>query len=170
MKDIAFIFSVCLVLVLGLTSLDRVVDKVSASASRQAGHGLAGFFSSYEAALAAARDGERPVVLVFGRPGEAETERFKDEVLRSSQVSAVMERFVWAFIDAERDFNRSVVSRFDAGEAPLLTCLLDGTGRELRRTEGFLPAHAFLAELARCLTQTQEPSPAVEAQVTLTAE
>ncbi len=156
MKDIAFVFSICLILILGITSLDRAVDKISAEASHQAGQGLAGFFRSYEAALMAAREEGLPVVLVIGRTGEEQTERFKDEVLRSSQVQAVMERFAWAFIDAGQDLQRTTLERFGAKQTTLLTCMVDETGRELRRMEGFLPTHAFLAELARGLKKIQE--------------
>ncbi len=162
MKDIAFIFSIGLVLVLGITSLDRAIEKITVSAARQAGHGLPGFLSSYETALAASRGGETPVVLVFGRAGEEATERLKDEVLRSSNVNAIKERFVWAYIEAGQDLHRSAVTRFGVGKTPL-TCVVDGRGNELRRIEGYQPAHAYAAQLIRCLEAFQatadHPSP-----------
>ncbi len=148
MKDIAFIFSIGLVLILGITSLDRALEKIAESAAYNGGQNLPGFLHSPTAALVHARTENLPAVLVFGRRGEGASERFKEEVLRSSNVNAVKNNFVWAYVDAGQDMNSETLKRYQIKRTPVI-CVVDGQGQELRRIEGGRPAHELVAELAR---------------------
>ena len=150
MKDITFVFSVVLMLVLGIDSLDQAIEKLSLSAATQAGHQLPGFYSSHQAALASASEDDRPIVLVFGRSGDLATEDFKNQVLRSSNVQSVKEHFIWAFIDIEQSVHQETAKRFHIKSTPSV-CVVDRTGRELTRLSGSTPAHALIGRLAVCL-------------------
>ena len=150
MKDITFVFSVVLMLVLGIASLDQAVEKLSLSAATNAGHQLPGFYSSYQAAIAAASNDDRPIVLVFGRSEDLATEEFKQQVLRSSNVQSVKEHFIWAFIDIEQSVHQETAKRFHIKTTPSV-CVVDRTGRELTRLSGSTPAHALIGRLALCL-------------------
>lgn len=153
MKDITFVFSVGLILVLGIATLDRSIEKLSLSAATQSGHNLPGFLSSYKAARAAVSGNDRLIVVVFGQSGEELTERFKDEVLLSSHVNAVKELFVWAYIDTSQSVNRETLQKFNIKHTPI-TCVMDSQGRELARMRGFIQTHAFIGRLAKCLPET----------------
>ncbi len=153
MKDITFVFSVGLILVLGITSLDLAIEKLTLSAATQAEHNLPGFLSSYKAAQAATSNDERPIVLIFGSSGDTQTELFKDQVLRSSNVHSIKELFIWSYIDINQSVHKETVRQFSVKTTPTI-CVVDQSGLEVSRLQGFTPAHVLIGQLAKCLPKT----------------
>jgi hypothetical protein len=158
MKDITLLFSIGLALVLGITSLDRTIEKISSSAANQSTLGLPGFYSSLETASAYARSQGQPIVLVFGQTGEPSSQRLKSDVLVSSNVNAIKEQFVWAWIDVDQDRHRLLRSRYNVTKAPV-TCVVDALGRELGRIQGSLPSHHYVKQIQACLDHPSRTTP-----------
>ena len=146
MKDVTLLFCTGLTIVLGLTSLDRTLHLISSSAASNATHGLPGFYSSFETALNAARTQDKLMVLVFGRASDPDTSRLKSEVLLSSNVNAVKEQFVWAYIDMDQPHQQFTVQRFAVKTSPH-TCLVTTDGEAMTRLSGTTPAYFFVQQL-----------------------
>lgn len=158
MKDITLLFSLALVLVLGLTTLDGGLDKVRSTMAANATIGLPGFYASHDTAVLLAHHEKKPIVLVFGRPSDPECQIFKSQVLLSSDVQAIKDRFIWAFIDADQPANAGTIQQFGVTIFPD-TCVLDKSKTEIKRIHGSCAAHEYAAHLREiiALTTTSEP-------------
>jgi thioredoxin-related protein len=158
MKDITLLFCLALAIVLGITTLDQTLDRISDDAARRACHDLPGFYSSLETATSAAQQAQKPLAVVFGRREDPTTQKLKSDVLNSSVVNAIKDRFVWAYIDLDHENNRSNSSRFEIFDTPV-TCVLDQQGRTVQRIHGASVPYLYVRQLQRSLApSTPNPS------------
>lgn len=158
MKDITLLFCLALAIVLGITTLDQTLDRISDDAARRACHDLPGFYSSLETATAAAQQDQKPLAVVFGRRDDPTTQKLKSDVLNSSVVNAIKDRFVWAYIDLDQEHNQSNSSRFEIFDTPV-TCVLDQQGRTIQRIHGSSVPYLYVRQLQRSLAPaTPDPS------------
>lgn len=153
MKDITLVFCLCLALVLSVISLDHALDRVSKDAAQRASHDLPGFYTSLEAAFALARESDKPLIVVFGRRDDAPTQKLKSEVLTSSAVNAIKERFVWAYLDVDQERNQPHIVKYDVFDTPA-TCILDENGRATDRIQGHTMPYLYARQLQRALSST----------------
>lgn len=153
MKDITLLFSLAVVLVLGLTTLDGGLEKVRTSFAVNATIGLPGFCASHETATLLAHHEKKPIVLVFGSPTNPECQEFKSQVLLSSDIQAIKDRFIWAFIDADQPANAGTIQLYGVTIFPD-TCVLDQRKVNVKRIHGSCPAHEFASHLREVLALT----------------
>jgi len=157
MKDITLFFSIALVLILGLTSLDGGLEKIRTSMATNATIGLPGFYASHHTAMLLARHEKKPVVLVFGRPTDEACQAFKSQVLLSSDVQAIKDRFIWAFIDADQPANAGTLQTYGVTLFPD-TCVLDQREFEIKRIHGSCTAYEFASHLREVIELTSAQS------------
>jgi hypothetical protein len=160
MKDITLLFCLALAIVLGVTSLDQTLDRISDDAARRACHDLPGFYTSIETATAAAHQEGKPLAIVFGRREDPKTKKLKSDVLNSSVVNAVKGQFVWAYLDLDLEHNKLNSSRFDIFDIPV-TCVVNQQGRTIQHIQGTFIPHLFVRQLQRAINPpTPRPTPA----------
>jgi hypothetical protein len=157
MKDITLLFSIALVLVLGLTTLDGGLEKMRTSMAANATIGLPGFYASHQTALLLARHEKKPTVLVFGRPTDPACQAFKSQVLLSAEVHAIKDQFIWAFIDADQPANAGLLQTHGVTLFPD-TCVLDQRDLEIKRIHGKCGTYEFTTHLREVLDLTKSQS------------
>lgn len=150
MKDITLLFCLALAIVLGVTSLDQTLERISDDAARRACHDLPGFYTSFETATAASQRERKPLAIVFGRSDELKTQKLKTDVLNSSVVSAIKDQFVWAYLNLDQKHNEPSASRFDIFDVPV-TCVVNQQGRTIQHIQGTFVPHLFVRQLQRAI-------------------
>jgi thioredoxin-like negative regulator of GroEL len=160
MKDITLLFCLALAIVLGVTSLDQTLDRISDDAARRACHDLPGFYTSIETATAAAQQESKPLAIVFGRREDPKTKKLKSDVLNSSVVNAVKGQFVWAYLDLDLEHNKLNSSRFDIFDIPV-TCVVNQQGKTIQHIQGTFVPHLYVRQLQRTINpSTPQTTPA----------
>ena len=160
MKDITLLFCLALALLLGVTSLDQTLNRISDDAARRASHDLPGFYTSIETATAAAQQARKPLVIVFGRREDPKTQKLKTDVLNSSVVNAIKDSFVWAYLDLDQEHNKANSSRFDIFDIPV-TCVINQQGKIVQRIQGTFVPHLYVRQLQRTIIPpTPDSTPA----------
>jgi thioredoxin-related protein len=151
MKDIILLFCLALAIILGVTTLDQTLNRISDDAARHASHDLPGFYTSLESATTAAQQASKPLAVVFGRREDPKTQQLKKDVLNSSVVNAIKDRFIWAFIDIDQEHNKSHSTRFDIFDIPV-TCVIDQQGKTVQRIQGHSAPYFYVRQLQRTIT------------------
>jgi len=105
------------------------------------------FRGDLEAALAAAADTDRLVMVEFYTDWCVWCRRLEEVTFADPQVVAEMERLVPIRLDAEGR-GRAAASRYGVDRYPTVV-FLDANGTEVDRILGFLPPDRFLGELRR---------------------
>ncbi len=160
MKDITLLFCLALAIVLGVTSLDQTLDRISDDAARRACHDLPGFYTSIETATTAAQQQRKPLAIVFGRREDPKTQKLKHDVLNSSVVNAIKDQFVWAYLDLDLEHNKPNTSRFDIFDIPA-TCVVNQQGKTIQHIQGTFVPHLYVRQLQRTFNPpTPHPTPA----------
>jgi len=96
------------------------------------------------AALARGERESKPVVICFVAAWCSACAKFEREALKSSEVNALMDRFVWVRLDVER--NISLVRAYAIRATPRID-LLDPNGKARVRISGALPSKEFRGQL-----------------------
>jgi hypothetical protein len=158
MKDITLLFCIALLLVLGLTSLDGGLEKARSQMAANATIGLPGFYATHATARSLAQQEPKPIVLVFGRPADPVCQAFKTNVLLSSDVQAIRERFIWVFVDADQPINAGTIQTFEAITFP--TCrVLNERDQVVSRPPTDRSTYDFARELRQLIAQPASTPP-----------
>ena len=105
------------------------------------------FRGDVDAALAAAADADRLVMVEFYTEWCVWCRRLEEVTFRDAQVVAELERMVPIRLDAEGR-GRAAAERYGVDRYPTVV-FLDATGSEVGRILGFLPPERFIGELVR---------------------
>lgn len=146
MKDITLLFCLALAIVLSVTTLDQTLNRISSDAAQRASHDLPGFYTSLVTATTAAQQSKKPLVVVFGRREDPKTQKLKADILNSSVVNAVKDRFVWAYLDLDQEHNKAHSSKFDIFDIPV-TCVINQNGKTVQRIQGTSIPHLYVRQL-----------------------
>lgn len=115
--------------------------------------GSPAFVTAYDAALEAAREGGKPVVMIFSAAWCPPCQANKRRVYPSAEVKPFHEKFVWAYLDADDKANGATMRNFGVSGIPHIE-FLDKEGRRLGRVVGGTTPAAFAEQLAAILKKT----------------
>lgn len=131
----------------GITWLEMPKDRASAHAS-EATKPLE-WFHDEQAAVSAAREGNKPLMIDFTADWCAACKRLARETFPESSVRSELERFVLLEVDATNDDDPKVIEvqkRYRVVGLPTVI-LIDSDGKEVRRFTDFVPPGRFLPVL-----------------------
>lgn len=112
--------------------------------------GSPAFFTAYDAALKAAKDGGKPAVMIFSAVWCPPCQANKRRVYPSAEVKPFHEKFVWAYLDADDKANEAAMRNFGVSGIPHIE-FLDKEGRSLGKVVGGTTPEAFAGQLASIL-------------------
>ncbi len=114
----------------------------------------AGFLTSYEVALARGKMTNKPVVVVFSADWCPPCRQMKEQVYPSSQVAALKDQFVWAYLDVDQVSNRSAAVKHGVQGIPHVQ-FLRPDGGDLGKLVGGTSARAFASQLNSVLASAK---------------
>jgi thiol:disulfide interchange protein len=112
--------------------------------------GSPAFVTAYDAALKAAKDGGKPVVMIFSASWCPPCQANKRRVYPSAEVKPFHDKFVWAYLDADQKANAAAMQKFGVSGIPHIE-FLDKEGRSLGQAVGGTAPEAFAGQLAAIL-------------------
>lgn len=115
--------------------------------------GSPAFVTTYDAALKAAKDGGKPVVLVFSASWCPPCQANKKDVYPSAQVKPFHDKFVWAYLDADQEANAPAMQKYGVNGIPHIQ-FLNKDGASLGNLVGGTSAQDFAATLTQILAKT----------------
>jgi len=111
------------------------------------------FVTSHDAALKAAKETGKPVVLVFSASWCPPCQANKTNVYPSAAVKSFHDKFVWAYLDADLQTNVSAMQKFGVNGIPHIQ-FLSKDGTSLGNLIGGTSPQAFAATLTQVLGKT----------------
>lgn len=112
--------------------------------------GSPAFVTAYDAAMKAAKDGGKPVVMIFSASWCPPCQANKRRVYPSAEVKPFHDNFVWAYLDADQKANATAMQKFGVSGIPHIE-FLDKEGRSLGKAVGGTTPEAFAGQLAAIL-------------------
>ena len=110
------------------------------------------FHSSYSAASAEAKKSGKPMVIVLSATWCAPCQVNKKKVYPSDEVKPYHDKFVWAYLDADKDENQKLLKEYGANGIPYIR-LVSKDGKSLGSVEGQTKPADFAKKLAAALGQ-----------------
>lgn len=115
--------------------------------------GSPAFVTAYDAAIKAAKEGGKPVVMIFSAAWCPPCQANKRRVYPSAEVRPYHDKFVWAYLDADDKANEAGMRNFGVSGIPHIE-FLDKEGRSLGKVVGGTTPAAFAEQLAAILKKT----------------
>ena len=112
--------------------------------------GSPSFVSSYDAALKAAKEGGKPLILVFSASWCPPCQANKQNVYPSAQVKPFHNKFVWAYLDTDLRTNAVAAEKFGVSGIPHIQ-FLSKDGTSLGNLVGGTSPQDFAATLTQVL-------------------
>lgn len=112
--------------------------------------GSPAFLSSYDAALKAAKQSGKPVVLVFSASWCPPCQKNKRDVYPSAAVKPLHDKFVWAYLDADQKENVPAMEKYGVSGIPHIQ-FLSKDGASLGNVVGGTSPKQFSVDLAGVL-------------------
>lgn len=112
------------------------------------------FKTSYEAALKAAKETGKPVVVVFSASWCPPCQANKKNVYPSEAVKAYHDKFVWAYLDADDKANGPAMQQFGVNGIPHIE-ILGKDAKSIGQAVGGTTGEAFAKVLAAALKKAQ---------------
>ena len=141
MKYLALFFGILVLAVLYVLSDGGGEDSSLSPA------GSPSFLSSYDSAMASAKAAGKPAVLVFSAHWCPPCQMMKKEVYPSSEVAAVKDKFVWAYLDVDQPGTRAAAEKFQVRGIPAIF-VVSPAGKQLGQQIGGSDAATFARMLA----------------------
>lgn len=114
--------------------------------------GSPSFLSSYDAALKAAKESGKPVVMVFSASWCPPCQANEKDVYPSAEVKPSHDKFVWAYLDADDKANHPAMQKFGVSGIPHIQFLTkDGT--TIGHAVGGSSPQEFAAALSQVLAR-----------------
>lgn len=150
MKNLVTLALIALGLWFVLQKLDTGISSSAASSSGAP----SGFLTSYESALTRGKMTNKPVVVVFSANWCPPCRQMKEQVYPSSQVAALKDQFVWAYLDVDQTSNRPAASKHRVQGIPHIQ-FLHPDGKDLGKLVGGTSATAFASQLKSVLASAK---------------
>lgn len=132
-----------------------VVKKIETGSQSPASSGApSGFLTSYELAIAKGKTTGKPVVVVFSASWCPPCRQMKEQVYPSSQVAALKDQFVWAYLDIDQTSNRNAAIKHSVRGIPHVQ-FLRPDGKDLGKIVGGTSATAFASQLQSVLASAK---------------
>lgn len=112
--------------------------------------GSPAFVTTYDAALKAAKEGGKPVVMIFSASWCPPCQANKNNVYPSAEVTPFHDKFVWAYLDADQQANVPAMRKFGVEGIPHIQ-FLSKDGVSLGKLGGGTTPQDFAATLAQVL-------------------
>jgi len=139
---------------LGLWLVLKKLDTGFSNSSGSSSGAPAGFLTNYEAALARSKMTNKPVVVVFSASWCPPCRQMNEQVYPSTQVAALKDQFVWAYLDVDQTSNRSAAAKHNVQGIPHVQ-FLRPDGKDLGKLVGGTSATAFATQLKSVLASTK---------------
>ena len=110
------------------------------------------FLTSYAAASAEAKKTGKPMVVVLSATWCAPCQVNKKKVYPSEEVKPFHDKFVWAYLDADKDENQKLLKEYGANGIPYIR-FVSKDGKSLGSVEGQTKPADFAKKLAAALGQ-----------------
>lgn len=112
------------------------------------------FVRNYGAALSAAKQTGKPIVVVFSASWCPPCQENKAQVYPSAAVKPFHDQFVWAYLDADEGANQRVMAKYKVSGIPHIQ-FLGANGNPLGSVIGSTSPQEFATELTRVLKQSE---------------
>jgi thiol:disulfide interchange protein len=112
------------------------------------------FLTSYDAAVAAAKEQNKPVVVVFSAVWCPPCQVMKRSVYPSKEVAALHDQFVWAYLDTDEDANADAARKHKVSGIPHIE-FLSPTGKSLGNQVGSTSPADFSGTLKKVLAKAK---------------
>lgn len=112
------------------------------------------FVRSYDAALSAAKQSGKPIVVVFSASWCPPCQENKAQVYPNSAVKPFHDQFVWAYLDADEGANLRVMAKYKVDSIPHIQ-FLTPSGSPLGSVIGSTSPQEFAAKLTRALKKSE---------------
>lgn len=110
------------------------------------------FHTSYDAALKAARESGKPVVMIFSATWCPPCQANKQHVYPSTQVEPFHDKFIWVYLDADKRVNQVAMQKFRVRGIPHIE-FLDKDGKSLGQAVGGTSPEQFASALQQVLNE-----------------
>ena len=111
------------------------------------------FLTNYDAALKAAKESGKPVVLIFSASWCPPCQANKKNVYPGAQVKPFHDKFVWAYLDADQKENVPAMQKFGVSGIPHIQ-FLGKDGASLGNLVGGTSAEDFASVLTQVLAKS----------------
>lgn len=110
------------------------------------------FEHSLAAVQGKAKTSGKPVILVFSAVWCPPCQQMKKEVYPSKEVTALHDKFEWAYIDVDEESNAAAARKFSVSSIPHIE-FLDSSGKSLGNQVGSTSPGDFAASLKKVLAK-----------------
>ena len=104
------------------------------------------FVTDYKAALEQSKKEDKPVILVFSAPWCPPCQSTKKNVYPSKEVTALHDKFVWAYLDVDEEPNAAAGKKYGVQGIPHVQ-FLDAKGKDVGNQVGSTTAGDFATTL-----------------------
>jgi thiol:disulfide interchange protein len=112
------------------------------------------FLTSYDAAVAAAKAENKPVVMVFSAVWCPPCQVMKKSVYPSKEVAPLHDKFVWAYLDTDEEANASAAQKHGVSGIPHIE-FLSPQGKSLGNQVGSTSPAEFAGTLEKILAKAK---------------
>jgi len=110
------------------------------------------FQQDFDESLAIAKESDQPLIVIFSASWCAPCQQMKRAVYPGEEVRPYRESFVWAYLDADAEENRSLMTRFGVRGIPYIA-FLRPDGSVIDQLMGVVPPAEFSEALDRILKE-----------------
>lgn len=110
------------------------------------------FHKDFNSAKKAAAESGKPIVTVFSATWCPPCQQMKQSVYPSATVAPYHDKFVWAYLDADKKSNRALMTKYGVEGIPHIT-FVSPKGKRLGNTVGAMSATEFTKVLTSILNK-----------------
>ncbi len=110
------------------------------------------FKTSSASAQSAAKEGHKPIILVFSAAWCAPCQAMKHDVYPSAAVKAYHDKFVWAYLDVDDPSNEAAAEKYGVSSIPHIQ-FLNAEGKAIDKQVGGDSPQAFAKKLKSVLAK-----------------
>ena len=115
------------------------------------------FVTSYRQALSKAEKEGKPLVIVFSAAWCPPCQQMKKNVYPSAEVSALHDKFVWAYLDVDESGNSKAAEKYGVNGIPHIE-FLDKSGKSIGKQVGGTSPTSFVATLNEMISKSGSSS------------
>ena len=116
------------------------------------------FEDNFDTAAAAAKEANKPMIVIFSAAWCAPCLQMKNSVYPSKKVQKYHDSFVWAYLDADKEETQALMGAFGVNGLPHIT-FLRPDGSPIRQFVGAVSPFQFSRILKKVLSASKEPAP-----------